>query len=140
MSSSGRYNTKQRDKIMAYLKEKKNEHITVECLIDDFRQQGIAIGTSTVYRYLDLLVKEGVVWKYTIEEGCPACFQYAAPAIECREHFHLKCSGCGKLFHVESANLQKAQEELAEKYGFQVDSLKTVFYGYCESCRKEEHQ
>lgn len=140
MKKSGRYNTKQRDQIMAYLQKNKDDHITVEQLIEDFKEEGCAIGTSTVYRYLDLLVKEGVLRKYMIEEGCPACFQYSEPAKECKEHFHLKCSVCGELYHVESENLTKAEVELSEKYGFHIDSLKTVFYGYCKKCKNEENQ
>ena len=137
MDKAARYNTKQRDRIMEYLKKKQNEHITVEQLIDDFKEEGISIGISTVYRYLDVLVKEGTVRKFTIEEGCPACFQYFESQNACKEHFHLKCNCCGALYHIESEHLTKAQAEVFRTFGFRVDPSKTVIYGECRKCSKE---
>ena len=134
------YNTKQRDRIMEFLKANGDRHITVDVLFDAFRKEGKSIGKSTIYRYLDILVSEGVVGKFMIEEGHPACYQYCGDCSQCCEHYHLKCSGCGELFHIDSIYLEKAKDELMRLYGFAVDSSKTVFYGLCARCREKENR
>ncbi|MEE0776926.1 MAG: Fur family transcriptional regulator [Bacillota bacterium] len=132
------YNTKQRDRIMDYLLANRDRHITVDILFDAFREEGKSIGKSTIYRYLDILVNEGTVRKFKIEEGHPACYQYCGDHQHCCEHFHLKCDNCGELFHIDSDYLFKAKDELMNLYGFAVDSSKTVLYGRCAKCSGED--
>ncbi len=134
MEKSGRYNTKQRDKLRSYLKDNSHRHITVEEIYESFRQSNNPIGTSTIYRYLDLLVREGVVRKFMVEKGSPACYQYFGESPQCNEHFHLRCNDCGQLFHVECDSLGRAAQEIEKEYGFKIDPSKTVFYGKCAYC------
>ncbi|MEG0874190.1 MAG: Fur family transcriptional regulator [Clostridiales bacterium] len=139
MEKLSRYNTKQRDRIMDFLLKNQDNHITVDDITEAFKDESTPIGKSTIYRYMDVLVNEGIVRKYITQEGYPACFQYCGDNPICKEHFHLKCSGCHQLFHVESPILAAANCEIQEKYGFTIDSSKTVFYGYCQDCIKEQN-
>lgn len=138
MDKCGRYNTRQRDRINAYLQENSNRHITVDEIYDFFKENQHPIGVSTIYRYLDLLVDEGVVRKFMVEKGSPACYQYFGAVPHCHEHFHLKCDNCGKLFHVECSSLTQAAGEIEKSYGFKIDHAKTVLYGQCSHCNKEK--
>ena len=47
------YKTKQRARILEYLKDNKDKHITADTIIEHFKSTGNPIGKATVYRYLD---------------------------------------------------------------------------------------
>ena len=97
MSEIGGYKTRQRERILRLLTENAGRHLSVDEVVDHLRGQGEPVGKSTVYRYLDRLVEQGLVRRYFVEERTGACYQYAGGEERCREHFHQKCIGCGML-------------------------------------------
>ena len=131
------YKTRQRDEILQYLTEHRQEHTTAEDLTEAFRARNVKVGKSTIYRYLDVLVQSGQLRKYTIDDTSSACYQYVEDPGDCNKHFHLKCLRCGQLLHIESDLLSVLSREMRSQYGFEVDHCKTVLYGYCEACRAE---
>ena len=92
-----KYNTKQREKILNFLKEKKDSNTTAEEILAYFNSKGENIGKSTVYRFLNNLVKENVIKKYMVEGRNCSCYQYIEEK-NCKEHYHLKCERCNKIF------------------------------------------
>ena len=135
-----KYKTKQREELESYLKTIPEKHFTVQDICAHFREEGRNIGTTTVYRQLESLVDEGIVNKYNIDANSPACFEYVAGG----EHdsdgicFHAKCEECGKLIHLHCEEILKIRDHLSEDHGFVLDPKRTVFYGLCEECGKEE--
>ena len=121
---------------MEFLQKNGDVHITIDQMVEYLKEQGNRVGRTTVYRYMEKLAEQGVLRKYFIEEGMGACYQYMADPIHCSQHFHLKCTSCQKLFHVECKELDALGGHLLEHHGFLVDHTKTVFYGLCEACRK----
>ena len=65
MEKKSKYNTKQRDLIISYLKTVPGKHVTAGEICEHFEGIGVNIGVSTVYRQLDRLVDEGAVKKFT---------------------------------------------------------------------------
>ena len=134
------YKTKQREELLSYLKELHGEHCTAALICEHFKNSGSAIGKATIYRQLEQLVEEGLVTKYTIDAGSPACFEY----VDSEEHehhevcFHCKCEKCGKLFHMHSEELEALQAELKQNHAFAMDLKRTVFYGICDACGQED--
>ncbi len=128
------YKTKQRELILHCLNENSAHHMTAEEITDILRQSGGTVGKTTVYRHLDRLYSEGLVRKYMAEEGESACYQLIHPA--CNEHFHMKCTSCGKLIHLECDHLNELAEHIFALHHFKIDSAKTVFYGECAACEK----
>lgn len=135
-----RYNTKQRELILRYLSESNGQHVKAEEILDYLKSQDTPVGKSTVYRYLDALVEQNLVRKYTVEEGQGACYQFVGDAgyAHCKEHYHLKCSNCGELFHISCEFMDKINAHILKEHGFIVDNSKTVFYGVCEKCRENK--
>mgnify|MGYP001148932323 CR=1 FL=1 len=133
-----KYNTKQRELILKCLSESDGEHIKAEDILDYLKSNDTPVGKSTVYRYLDALVEQNVVRKYTIEDGIGACYQFIGndEHSHCKEHYHLKCSSCGKLFHISCNFMDEINKHILDEHNFVVDNSKTVFYGLCEKCRK----
>ena len=131
------YTTKQRKLILNLLKEQKDSHLTAEEIVLALKNSGESVGKATIYRYLDVLLEAGQVRKYAAEEGEGACYQYVGDD-NCREHFHLKCGSCGRLFHVECDYLSDVGSHIRKDHGFNIDSSKTVFYGKCGHCENYE--
>ena len=127
------YKTKQRDLIIQFL-EKSGSHVTVAEICSYLDGENKSVGQATVYRQLEKMVDEGIVTKYTIESGLPACFEYAANSHSEGNCFHACCEVCGRLFHISCDELDSLGEHLNEHHGFRINPLRTVFYGVCADC------
>lgn len=140
MAGSKGYRTKQRELIETFFRENKDKHVTADDIITFLKDGDTPVSKATVYRHLDKMQELGLLRKYTIEEGVCSCYQYIEEQQSCREHFHFKCSKCGKLFHVSCELMNQISKHVYEEHDFVIDSSKTVFYGLCGSCRKKENE
>lgn len=134
------YKTKQREALLDYLSAMPGKHFTVSDVCEHFRQRDAAIGTTTVYRQLESLVDEGILAKYIIDGSSPACFEYLGREAHAGEEvcFHCKCEKCGRLIHLHCAELAGIGSHLSAHHGFDINPMRTVFYGLCEDCRRAE--
>ena len=132
------YKTKQMTEILTFLKSVQGRHVTVNEICDFFREKGISIGTTTIYRQLEKMVKEGLVAKYVIDGSSSACFEYLGAEEHCHKTscFHCKCEKCGKLIHIQCDEIECLSRHMTEHHDFQLDPKRTVFYGICNECRK----
>ena len=130
------YTTRQREQILDYLRQHAQGHTTAEELLEHLRQSGTPLSKATVYRTLERLETQNVVRRYELGGRQGACYQYIEGP-ECHDHFHLKCTQCGRLFHVECHHLVATRHHIGEHHGFAVDPGKTVFYGRCGDCQEE---
>lgn len=133
------YTTKQGLRILSCLKENAHIHMTAEEISERLKTDGTVVSTATIYRHLEKLTANGRVRKYLSSPDEPACYQYSAPDAHCAEHFHLKCTVCGRLLHVNCPYLDKLEAHIGEHHGFAVDNTKTVLYGVCKDCRSKEN-
>lgn len=129
------YKTKQKVLVEEFLKENMQKHLTAEEIAEGLKGKGI--GRTTVYRVLDKLVETGAAGRFYSERGQSACFQYLENGKECVHHFHLKCTECGRLIHMQCKKADTIAEHMAAQHGFKVDRSKTVFYGVCDKCSGE---
>ena len=140
MAEKSGYKTKQREELIEYLETVPGVHITVNDVCDFFRQNGRNIGTTTVYRQLERMVSEGTVSKYIIDESSGACFAYigADAHLHSEKCYHCKCERCGRLIHMECAELNHIASHLQADHGFRLNPMRTVFYGVCADCAAKE--
>lgn len=136
MARSSNYNTKQKERILSLLRENSSRHLAAGEISHYLQNQGTPVGIATIYRCLDVLTEEGIVRKYTIDNKTGACYQYIGEENKCKEHFHLKCVKCEKLFHVECDYLSELAGHILSHHGFYIDHTKTVLYGCCKDCSK----
>ncbi len=127
------YKTRQRAATENILKENSNIHMTVDDIVLKLNENGENVGRTTVYRTLEKLVNEGKVRKYTAENES-ACFQYLSDTGHCHEHFHLKCTGCGELLHLDCRQVAELANHISCEHGFSLDTGRTVLYGRCAKC------
>lgn len=135
-NSRSKYNTRQRKLLLEYFKSVPGSHVTAGDICAHLKEHGTPIGQATVYRRLEDLVDEGIINKYIIDAGTPACFEYVDE--ECHiagdTCFHCKCAKCGKLIHLHCDELEGLAKHLYEEHSFKLDPKRTVFYGLCETC------
>ena len=138
MGTKAPYQTKQMKQILAYLQTLEGTHVTVADVCSYFKEQGINVGTTTVYRNLEKMVEQRLVAKYNVDGTSSACFEYLGAEEHCHKTscFHCKCEKCGKLLHVQCGEVAHLGQHMLEHHGFEMDSLRTIFYGICSECRK----
>lgn len=133
---SSNYTTKQSEAVLTYLKTQKGNHVTAGQVVKHFEEIGVSIGRTTIYRQLEKLVQEGKVKKYVIDSVSGACFQYSDECENQDEYIHLKCENCGVVIHLNGENLPDVAQNIRNKYDFEINVNKTVFYGKCKNCRQ----
>jgi Fur family ferric uptake transcriptional regulator len=134
------YNTKQKMQIIELLKSSQDKHLTADDMMMIFQMKKINVSRATLYRYLDVLVQTGVIKKFYLGEGEKACYQYIGTNNSCKEHFHLVCLECGKLYHLECNRISDMVNHIEDEHKFKVDPGRIIFYGICEECQKEVSQ
>jgi Fur family ferric uptake transcriptional regulator len=122
--------TRQREAILdAFLDAE--EHLTSEELFQRVREDHPNIGYTTVYRTMKLLCDAGLAIERHFEDGVT---RYE---IEHEHHDHLVCTKCGKIIEFECSMIEKAQNQIADHYGFRVLRHRHELYGHCSSCRDD---
>lgn len=134
------YKTRQRADIIDCLRENSENGLTVEALMKKLSERGTPVGTTTVYRYVETLVKEGVVRRFPREGKKSVVLQYVENPEHCGEHIHLQCKNCGKFVHLGCECMKEANEHLFKNHGFKIDNEKTVLVGLCADCLKGENK
>ena len=128
------YNTRQGQSILDYMRSMSENHVTVNQVVRHFNDLKENIAHSTIYRHLEKLSAEGKIRKYMLSDGKSAYYQYIEIDDKCREHLHLKCEVCGLLIHAEDDLFDEIDHNLLINHDFQINMLKTVFYGTCKKC------
>lgn len=132
------YNTKQKQLIKQILTENKEKQLTCEEISDLLKQEGTPVGKTTVYRFLEKLSQSGEVRKLSHTKGKSTTFQYIDKELNCEAHLHLRCSECGKLFHLGCEFMNGVGEHIKKHHRFKIDNSKTVILGLCENCSLEK--
>lgn len=142
MPRRNEYQTRQGTQLLDCLKAHAGRHITAAELIQALAAEGTPMGAATVYRRLEKLEAQGLVRRYALDDRGSACWQYIDPeteASDCRAHFHLKCTVCGELFHLNCDHLHEIAAHVQADHGFAIDPSRTVFYGVCGTCSGKEN-
>lgn len=128
------YRTKQRDSILAFFASHPDACLSAKDIIES---PEIEVGEATVFRCLAHLTKEGLIKKYTSDEG--SLYQYNREG-ECNHHFHLKCLHCGKIIHLDCELMHSISTHIKNDHSFTVDVSRTVIYGLCQGCQEKKNQ
>jgi Fur family ferric uptake transcriptional regulator len=107
-------------------------HLSADEIARELRSRDVHVGTATVYRTLELLVRSGLVVERDFGEG----FRRYEPARDIPHHEHLLCSICGQVREFRDERLERMTTLIAESNGYARQSHRLVIYGVCEECRK----
>lgn len=111
-------------------------HFTVEDLAKVLRAGGLRNAhPATVYRSIPLLLEAGLI---QAAPAGPGETQRYERAFERDHHDHLVCVHCGRLIEFHSPTLELLQEEIAQHYGFHLESHLHELRGSCAACQKQK--
>jgi Fur family ferric uptake transcriptional regulator len=124
--------TQQRQKILDVLKTvPEGEHLSAEQIYQQLSAQGEAIGISTIYRALHLLVSLGLVRELALSED-RKYYELNAPFMG--EHHHLVCVQCGQIREFQDSLISDVGHSEAALRGFDLLTCQFTLYVLCPDC------
>lgn len=134
------YETKQKRILLDFFQAHPDHGFSIEELyagICEAYSAELVPGKSTVYRLIPKLVSEGLVKRFSGEQGRQFAYQIVS-CDACDAHLHLKCNACGSLYHMDHAVSERIMSEVLNRSDFSLDEKETVLFGICKDCK--EHQ
>ncbi len=118
---------------MAILKDimENDGHRECDDIYSSLKRKHIKISRATIYRTLDILTKAGFVWKMDIGDGR---YRYER-RLDQSHHDHMICLECGTILEFVDQEIEKLQQELTRKHGFQLTSHTHQLFGICKDCQ-----
>ena len=110
----------------------RDRHLSAEEIEQELAAKDVSVGTATVYRTLDVLVRSGLVVERDFGEG----FKRYESARGIPQHEHLPCTVCGKVTEFRDERLERMTTLLAEAHGFARQRHRLVIYGVCGECQQ----
>ena len=108
-----------------------DRHVSADDIERELWARGAAVGTATIYRTLDVMVRSGLVVERDFGEG----FRRFEPARDEPNHEHLICTVCGRVVEFRDERLDRMTMLIAEQRDFTRSRHKLVIEGICDSCR-----
>ena len=130
------YVTKQYQAVLQCLENRRTDAFTAAELAEDLRQAGHPVGLATVYRQLEKLETAGVVHRVPTEEG--SLYQRCPHPDAVHGCFLLRCGSCGRIVHLDCAQLEALVLHLETAHHFRIDPRQTVLTGQCRDCAAQE--
>ena len=131
------YNTEQKKLLEEFMTKNRDRSFTIDEIIEGLRdmrgESEILPGRSTVYRLIGRLAEEGKLRKFVKADSRKASYQLMVGQ-HCDCHLHLKCTDCGKLFHMDEEISDELVRRISTFSNFSVDEEATVLFGKCAVC------
>ena len=110
---------------------KTDDHRDAEEIYFTIKQSGKKVSRATVYRTIDVLVKNNLVRKLKLGDGR----NRYENKLDRGHHDHIVCIQCGKIDEFMDENIEKLQDEIAKKYQFKIVRHIHQLFGLCRDCR-----
>ncbi|MBQ8014406.1 MAG: transcriptional repressor [Treponema sp.] len=127
------YNTEQRAALLSFLTENPDKTFSAKEIAQALA--GRNISKSSVYRNIAELESEQKIKRVTKAGSHESFYQFCGNA-SCRNHIHLSCTKCGKIFHMEHEQTERLLNALESSDGFELSVGETTLYGVCRECVK----
>ncbi len=131
----GRYTTSQRKYLLEFFKQNSHKSFSAKQIKDEIGALGIS--TSSVYRNLAILEKDGILQKVLDSQKNETTYQHVNSK-QCAELIHLICERCRNSFHFEKEVSELITHKARELKGFEVNKQNTFVYGTCRLCLEQE--
>ncbi|MBQ3090385.1 MAG: transcriptional repressor [Oscillospiraceae bacterium] len=119
----------QRSLILEYVKQS-TDHPTAEEIYQALKDCFPGLSRGTVYRNLNLLSDDGIIFKLPLPVERFDGFT--------NPHPHLICSGCGSV-HDLKIDYDSGLDQLAsESCGYQIQRHESFFFGLCPGCAADQ--
>ena len=118
---------------VAVLEEILQDHSHRECedIYLELKGKGRHVSRATVYRTMDILVKNDFARKMELGDGRA---RYESK-VDSPHHDHLICSSCGTIVEFLNQDIEDLQEKIANHYHFKLQRHIHQLFGICKKCR-----
>ncbi len=131
IANNGLKHSRQREVILQYFLET-GGHMTVDDLYRVIHRKHAEIGRTTIYRTLKLLCDAQLAESIELRDGLTR-FEHR---YKHSHHDHMICIECGTIIEFVSPEIENLQDEIAEAYGFTIDSHRHQIFGVCQKCNR----
>jgi len=131
LSNKGLNASKTRDDVVAVFLDT-TTHIDLQSLHEAVRRRHPGIGFATVYRTMKLLEDAGLAHARRFGDAKETLYEVAAGR---SHHDHLICENCGKIVEFVSPEVERLQDGIAAKHGFELNRHRHELYGRCAECK-----
>ena len=107
-----------------------NDHRDAEEIYLAIRQSGLNVSRATVYRTIDVLVKNKMARKLELGDG-RARYEHKVNATH---HDHLICIQCGKIEEFMDEVIESRQDEIVKKFGYKLVRHIHQLFIICSEC------
>jgi Fur family ferric uptake transcriptional regulator len=106
-------------------------HRECEDIYMALRQNGSYVSRATIYRTIDILVKNEFVRKMEFGDGRA---RYESK-VDSSHHDHMICTSCGEILEFVDHNIEDIQDKIAKRYHFKLQRHIHQLFGLCKKCR-----
>lgn len=121
-----------RIKILNFLENSLQRHMTAEDVYKALLDSGDDIGLATVYRVLTQFEQAGMVKRHHFEGG-QAVFEIEHGA----HHDHILCIKCGRVDEFVDETIEQRQRAIAQQKGYTITDHSLYIYGVCAACQSK---
>ncbi len=124
--------TQQREEVWQEILSSES-HRDAEDIYFSLCNRGVNISRATVYRTIEVLMKNNLVRKLDLGDGRSRFEHKNDPT----HHDHLICSECGVIVEFVSEEVEKLQQVIASEHGFNLTSHIHQLFGICPACQSK---
>ncbi len=132
LKKAGLKNTQPRRSILEILDKASDHHMSAEDIYRQLVEAGEEIGLATVYRVLTQFEEAGLVVRHHFEGG-----QSVFELDHGEHHDHLVCVKCARVEEFCDEVIERRQQEIAKKAGFEITDHSLNIFGICGACQKK---
>ncbi len=107
-------------------------HMTVDDLYRVIHRKHPGIGRTTIYRALKLFVDAQLASAIELKDGLTRFEHKYRHA----HHDHMICTECGTILEFLNTEIERLQDEIADAYGFTIESHRHQIFGQCQKCTR----
>lgn len=123
-----------RVKILEILEKQTDQrHFSAEQVYKILLSENEEIGLATVYRVLTQFEVAGLVSRHHFEGG-NSVFELNKGV----HHDHIVCMKCGRVDEFTDSVIEKRQDNIAEKLGYELTNHSLYLYGFCSQCKENK--
>ncbi|WP_317930206.1 ferric iron uptake transcriptional regulator [Halioxenophilus sp. WMMB6] len=112
-----------RVKILQILESSEQRHMSAEDVFKTLMESGEDVGLATVYRVLTQFEGAGLVERHNFDGG------HSVFELDRGDHHdHMVCVHSGEVVEFHSDEIEKLQEEIARRHGFELTGHSLVLY------------
>ena len=112
-----------------------DSHFSAEDLWCTLRAQGRRVSRATVYRFLSVLLRLGIVRELPLGD---AHVHYEVVA-DGATHEHIICTVCGRIVEFTRPDIEAAIQDVCRQHGFVCQDYRFEVFGICRQCQKAQH-